>query len=70
MTLKKKIQAALNIPDEHFGNHESDLYVKYSLELDSWLRENYEFYGNITKFRNQIDHTTWMDIPFAHVKDK
>lgn len=70
-TVKQKIQEAFpSMSDDQFDRHESDLYVKYSPELDEWLKKNYEYYGNVTKFRSQIDGETWIDIPFAAWEEK
>jgi hypothetical protein len=46
------------------------LYVRYTPELDSWLKDNYEHYSNITKFNSQIDKKRWFDIPFAEFHTK
>lgn len=54
------------LTDDDFDDHESDLYVKWSQELDDWLKKNYQFYKNIQTFTSQTDKQKWFDIPFAH----
>ena len=54
-----KAIVAANVPRDH---HESDLYVKATLEARAILAQ-YEH--SFTSFRNQIDGSLWFDIPFA-----
>ena len=62
-TLYSDLKAA-GIP---ISNHESDLYFKYSPEsvaiLDKYPLEK----SNAQRFRNCIDGTTWVDVPFAYI---
>lgn len=70
-TLKQQLQEALNLPEDHFGRHETDLYVKYSKEVVEWLHLNYKYRRNVTKFHNQNDNNAiWLDIPFAAWTEK
>lgn len=46
-------------------NHCSDLLTPVNFKSQE-IVERYEFKGNVTVFRNQIDGTRWFDIPFAY----
>lgn len=70
-SLKNQILTAFpNMNDEDFDKHETDLYVRYSPEVDNWLKQNYEFYKNITTFKSNVDNQRWFDIPFAAWDEK
>ena len=47
------------------ASHESDLYVKCTLESKAIVL-NYKYKRNVTAFTSQTDHTLWYDIPFAY----
>ncbi len=47
-------------------SHESDFYFKVTKESTD-LIPGYEFYKNITVFRNQTDNTHWYCVPFAYM---
>jgi len=64
--LKERIQFALNIPENHFDNHKTDLYIMFSESVNNWLKDNYEYYNNITRFISRIDGNIWLEIPFAY----
>jgi len=69
--LKDEIKKAFpKLTEEDFSSHETDLYVRYSPELFEWLKENYDFFENIEKFKSQIDGDQWLDIPFAAWEEK
>ena len=73
-SLKARIQRALPyFSDADFSSHARDLYVVSDPELIAWLRDNYEFFTNITTFIGARG-ANWngagrpcLDIPFAHV---
>lgn len=66
MNLKERLQKELNIPENHFASHQTDLHVKWSITTQYWLVDNYEFYKNITTFISNYDDSLWLDIPFAN----
>ena len=73
MSLKQKLKEALSIPEIDFGNHCSDLYVvDQSGKVRKWLKENYEFYTNITSFvgakGSDWEGKLCLDIPFSFEK--
>jgi hypothetical protein len=71
LPLKDQIRIAFpDMKDSDFDRHETDLYVKWSPDVEKWLRANYEHWSNITRFRSQIDSSTWFDIPFAAWSEK
>ncbi len=64
-TKSLKDNIALAFPDAEFDSHATDLYVKSTPEIIIFLKENYEFYGNIVSFRSTNDGSLWLDIPFV-----
>jgi hypothetical protein len=38
------------LTDRDFGHHATDLYVVYYPKIDEWLRDNHQFYSNVTQF--------------------
>ncbi len=68
--LKLRLQKAFpHMLAEHFDSHATDLYVLYSKEVHQWLKDNYEFPGNIVISKSNPE-CTWagamlIDIPFA-----
>ena len=70
--LQQRLQAAFPaLTDDHFGYHETDLYVVALPGVREWLKENYKFYSNIETFTSQAG-SNWagagkrcLDIPFA-----
>jgi len=71
--LKTVMKEHLNIPDEDFDSHCSDLYVICTSERQEWLKKNYEFYTNIVLSYSNVDGQSWLgksffDIPFAHIE--
>ena len=56
-----QILEAMGVP---LNSHESDLYAKRCPESTELLK-TYQFRGNVTTFRSNIDGTLWYDIPFA-----
>jgi hypothetical protein len=58
----------LMAPEEIDSQHElgSDLYLKVT-PTSKVLIEQYEFKGNVTTFKDNIDHELWYDIPFANM---
>jgi hypothetical protein len=65
LSLKEQLKQALNLPEDHFDRHETDLYVKASVGVRNWLKDNYKLFYNIKSFKSQIDGSMWFDIPFA-----
>ena len=47
----------------------SDLYVKHTPEIFSWLKNNLQFPKNMTTFINRIDKSLWIDIPFHYTTE-
>lgn len=68
-TLKQQIKQALNVPEEHFSNHASDLYVKHSPEVEQWLKDNYKYFRNCKGFHSQVDRSRWIEIPFGYMDE-
>ncbi len=68
-TLKQQIKKALNLPENHFGSHESDLYVKHSVAIMDWVKENVQYWKNCGLFYSKIDHSLWIDIPFGFMEE-
>jgi hypothetical protein len=71
-TLKDELKYKLNIPEDNFGSHCSDLHVLYSPELEQYLKNNYEFYCNVVKELANVEGNEWygkyfFDIPFANM---
>jgi len=68
MKIRKSIHKRLlsAFPDAETDHHEGDLYVKHTPDILAWLKENYDYFCNVTRFRSAIDGTTWLDIPFAY----
>jgi len=69
--LQKLMQEELGLADSDFDYHASDLYVRWSPEVEKWLKTHYEFYSNIERFySNALSEPDgisrlWFDIPFA-----
>ena len=69
MSLQKQLMQALNLKDEQFSSHESDLIV---LDDDGavmkWLTKNYEHWKIVTRFKGAGPWAgrSCLDIPFAH----
>ena len=71
MTLKEQIKQALNTREENFSNHNTDLHILYAKSIDTWLKENYEFYKNVIVRHSNVRDQSWygkayIDIPFAY----
>ena len=54
-------------PEEIDSMHElgSDLYLKVT-PVSTALIKQYDFKKNVTKFRDNINHEPWYEIPFAN----
>ncbi len=71
-SLEKRLREAFpNLTDNDFGYHATDLYVVAYPEVRAWLKDNYEYYCNITSFIGEGE-PDWnghkrlcLDIPFA-----
>jgi hypothetical protein len=68
--LQEKLQAALDLNDDDFGYHATDLYVLIKPGVIEWLKKNYQFFYNIRSFIGNEGHPTFggklaLDIPFA-----
>lgn len=66
------LNANLNLTEEDFATHYSDLYVVNKPMVYEWLRMNYQFFKNIEYFISQVG-SNWngagkqcLDIPFAN----
>ena len=60
------------LTDRDFGYHATDLYVVSYPEVDQWLRKNYQWYCNVTRFIGNPEADDWngankrcLEIPFA-----
>ena len=61
---KQSVYKALVEMGADVDNHESDLYVKKTPEVDSLLQEYPDIRG--TTFRSQSDGEIWYDLPFQY----
>lgn len=76
MSLKNQLMTAFpELTERDFGSWQTDLYVVAYPHVVNWLKENYQFYTNITRFIGQKG-SDWngagkpcLDIPFAHQKE-
>lgn len=71
-TLRELLQMDLNLPDESFSSHCSDLYVLKTDEVVAWLKEHYKYYSNVVGFYSNVQGQSWfgksaLDIPFANM---
>lgn len=71
MTLKAQLLAAdLDLTEDDFGHHETDLYVLSKPNVVTWLRRNYPRHDNVSEFVGAAG-SDWagqiaLDIPFAY----
>ena len=56
--------AVAQMPPEHISHWRSDLYLKVT-PISEALVANYKYRNQVTKFRDNIDHVPWYEIPFA-----
>ena len=66
----EKVMKELKLKKNEIDNHEIDLYIKYTPEREKQFLKLYPFYEHISKFKSEIDHSLWMDIPFFLIDDK
>ncbi len=59
-----KALKCMPLKDIDHGSGCSDLFLRVTPESQK-LVDQYEYKGNVTKFRDQIDHVLWYNIPFA-----
>ena len=64
MDTPKTIYEAMKRLDIPMDSHESDLYVKMTPGSIA-ICKAFNAY-NTSLFRSEIDHSTWIDIPFAY----
>ena len=72
MTLQEQLMQAIpKLTERDFATHATDLYVVAYPEVTKWLKENYEWWSNVTHFTGQRG-SDWngsekpcYDIPFA-----
>jgi hypothetical protein len=71
---QRLLEANLNLVEDDFATHYSNLYVVIVPGLIDWLKNNYEWFTNITYFTSQVG-SNWngagkrcIDIPFANVE--
>ena len=57
-------EAVKRIPKNEIDHHYSDLYLKVT-PTSRKLVDEYEWRGNVTTFRDQIEGKLWYEIPFA-----
>ena len=68
MSIKNEL-LKIGIPAADIDHHESDLYVKITPLSKKWL-ETYQFKGNVTTFRSNIEpHDLWYDVPFGYMDE-
>lgn len=64
---KSLYEKALSVlPEKDIDSYESTMYLRKTPESEKLVNE-YEFKENVTKFRDNIDHEIWYDIPFSYV---
>ena len=73
MTLKEELKQKLNIPEDDFSNHCSDLYLLWTKESEQYLRSNYEYWSNVEIYTSNVKGQEWFgkrffDIPFAYTE--
>ncbi len=76
MNLQQQLREAIpELTDRDFGHHATDLYVVAYPAVVEWLRDNYPFWTNVTRFVGQKG-ADWngserlcLDIPFAYWED-
>lgn len=73
-TLKEQIKQALNTKEENFSNHCSNLYILYAKSIHTWLKDNYEFFNNVTVRHSNVRGQSWygkayIEIPFAYMEE-
>jgi len=64
MTIQEQLKK--EFPNLETDSHESDLYIKHTPEVWEFLKSNYEYFCNCSKFHSQTDHELWIDLPFAY----
>lgn len=57
-------RAVESMPQNEIDHHYSDLYLKVT-PISKKLVDEYEWRGNVTVFRDQIEGKLWYEIPFA-----
>ena len=69
---QRLMDAGLGLTEDDFGTHYTDLYVVAKPGVREWLKENYEWFCNVTMFTGNPEATQWngagklcFDIPFA-----
>lgn len=63
----KKILVERGMSAIDFDSHESDLYVRKTPISTAFLKKEYEFRNLVTEFVDQIEKTSWYEVPFANV---
>lgn len=53
------------LPSKDIDHHESDLYLRKTVKSEKLINE-YEFRNLVSVFRDNIDHVSWYEIPFAY----
>ena len=72
MSLKQRLlHAGLDLCEEDFDTHESDLYVKHCGPVEKWLRDNLSEVErrNLETFNSAIDRSLWYCIPFGYMPE-
>jgi hypothetical protein len=70
LTLKQKLITILKVPKENIKNYQSDLLILWSEEIETWLKNNYEYPRNILMFYGNVEGSDWhkkkiIEIPFG-----
>jgi len=62
--IKQELIEKFGLVETDFDYHESDLYVKYSPEIDDYLKEMFPLREYFKEKENQ--ENTWIDLPFQN----
>lgn len=58
----------IGMKESEIDTHASDLYVLKNDISQQWVNE-YQFKGNVTVFRSEVDNALWYDIPFGYMNE-
>lgn len=63
---ERLLNAGLGMTEDDFDVWQSDLYVRAKPGVREWLKKNYEWWVNVTRFRSCRNGDPWFDVPFAN----
>ncbi len=67
MTNLEKIKKKLDLTDDEINSHETDLYVKHTMEREQHFIDNNINYSNFTELNTK---TKWIELTFFLLDDK